>query len=329
MTAPDATPRRCPICHASFIPLFEQEDRLHHIPGRWTVVECAGCRLVSHEPFPRPHELARLYPDDYYAYLTPAAPARPGGIAQRLRHWLDEVHLDLRRPPWPLRLLVWPLLLHKSIYGYARHLRHLPRGRLLDVGCGDGAFLLKARRMGFAVEGLEPGAPPNHALDAAGIALHRVTLAELADRDGAFDVITLNHVFEHLPDPEAALARLRGLLGPAGRLLVRMPRTDHFLWRRWRGHWFGLELPRHLYLYNPANFTCLARRCGLRVTSIESEMLPVHLQWTLKSRLFGRRFDTPHWLDHPLVGWALTPVCAILKRLGHADAMAVWLTPDH
>ena len=327
IAAADGTlPRLCPVCRApGFQARFEQVDLLHGIGGHYTVVVCRGCGLASYEPFPEAGALASLYPADYYARRLPDDDDNVSPRA-RLRRFLDDLYLGLRLAPIRA-LLLSPLLWFKRSVAYAHFLRGIPHGRLLDVGCGDGAFLLKAHRMGFTCEGLEPGAEPNPALARRGIALHAMPLEEFPLPAIGYDIITLHHVFEHLPDPESALLHLRALLAPTGRLLIRMPRTDHFQFRRPPHLWFNLDLPRHLYLYTPENFGRLAARCGLRVERVETEMNQVHLRLALKARLFGRRFADPHWSDRAVFDAAFLPLCALLKRAGQADMMAIWLRP--
>ena len=325
MTPPLAQ-RLCPSCRsASFAVLLTHRDRYYHRGGPITVVQCARCGVVSYDPLPTPEELATYYPSDYYAYREePDAPPQRSGLRARL----DDLHLGIR-PNLLLAALLWPLLWYKEVYSYARFLRPIPRGRLLDVGCGDGAFLLKAQRMGFACAGLEPwGNAARATLERAGIPFHQMPLEQLDPALGTFDVITLNHVFEHLTDPDTALQALRKLLAPGGRLLVRMPSTDQILFRRWPQNWFQLEMPRHIYLFTPRNFATLAARQGFRVERVIGEFYPTHLQHFLKASLFRRDFSEAHWIDSTAISFALLPVCALLRLFGQADCMAVWLRPE-
>ena len=207
--------RICPACCGrAFRRLFEQRDMLHGLGGKFTVIQCEGCGLVSYDPLD-PKALTDYYPKNYYAYQSVAA---GDGASEEMGGWrllLDDIHLGIRHNSF-FFLLFLPLLWFKEMFSGARFLRPVPRGRLLDVGCGNGAFLLKARRMGFDCTGLEPGGTAAESLQRRGIPVHLCALEELDPRAGPFDVITLNHVFEHLTEPEAALKKLRVLLAPGG-----------------------------------------------------------------------------------------------------------------
>src|SRR4051794_14216679 len=111
-----------------------------------------------------------------------------------------------------------------------------PRGSLLDVGAGRGRFVAAARRAGWDASGIEPSARGVAAASSAyGVALERRTLAEAA---GAFDVVSLWHVLEHLDDPGAAIAQARALLAPGGMLLIGVPNLGSAQAQIGRDRWF-------------------------------------------------------------------------------------------
>jgi SAM-dependent methyltransferase len=106
-----------------------------------------------------------------------------------------------------------------------------PGARLLEVGCAHGWFMDAAKARGYVVEGIEPDA----AIAADPIARgHGVTHGffpqDLASTD-AFDVIVFNDVFEHLPDPAAALDACRERLAPDGLLVLNLPSSHGVFFR--------------------------------------------------------------------------------------------------
>lgn len=136
-----------------------------------------------------------------------------------------------------------------------RQYRHLPRlpqcgGRLLDVGCGDGSFLALARTCGWDVVGLDPD--PDALSNAAqqGLTVHEGGIEYFADQANLFDVITLNHVIEHVYEPVKVLAACHALLKPGGQLWLETPNIDSLGHARFQQNWRGLETPRHLVIFN-------------------------------------------------------------------------------
>ena len=134
-----------------------------------------------------------------------------------------------------------------------QHVRSLPSrrvpGRLLDVGCGNGSFLLRMRELGWHVEGLE--VDPVAAGVARGSAVNvdpgPMTMSTFPSAH--FDAITLSHVIEHLHDPVAVLQACANALRPGGLIWVATPNLDA-AGRRFMGRtWAPLDPPRHLVLF--------------------------------------------------------------------------------
>lgn len=100
-------------------------------------------------------------------------------------------------------------------------------GTLLDVGCGGGAFLaaFQQARPGWRLYGHDHCAQRRAEVESVpGVCgFHCGALEEAAAKDGPFDAVSLIYVLEHMPDPVAELARLRGLLKPGGTLIVMVP----------------------------------------------------------------------------------------------------------
>lgn len=94
-------------------------------------------------------------------------------------------------------------------------------GQLVDVGAGGGEFVYLAEKQGFSAQGLEPSQEySEYARRAYGCQLQTGLLNQLT---GRFDVVTLFHVLEHLPDPLQVFAKLHSALNPRGCLFIEVP----------------------------------------------------------------------------------------------------------
>jgi SAM-dependent methyltransferase len=134
-----------------------------------------------------------------------------------------------------------------------------PGRRLLDVGCGDGTFLLAAKERGWSVVGTEMNVET-----ASGSGLDvRKSLDDLGG--STFDCITLWHSLEHLRDPRGALGQISQLLDPNGFLIVAVPDAEGYQARAFGSEWFHLDVPRHLYHFGNRSLTGLLSAVGLRV----------------------------------------------------------------
>jgi SAM-dependent methyltransferase len=133
--------------------------------------------------------------------------------------------------------------------------------RLLDVGCGDGTFLLAAQAKGWRVVGTETH--PRIAR-AAGLDV-RSSLDEVQGL-APFDCITLWHSLEHIRDPAALLSDLSHLLAPDGTIMVAVPDAGGLQSRLFGPKWFHLDVPRHLYHFGSRSLTRLFERSGIAIT---------------------------------------------------------------
>lgn len=133
---------------------------------------------------------------------------------------------------------------------------------ILDVGCGEGARLQALSELGFTdLSGVDPYLPK----EAVENAPRGVTLisGDLDTIERRFDLITMHHSLEHVPDPQAMLRKAASLLTDRGRILVRIPLFSQSVWDRFGRHWSQIDAPRHLYLFKTDGFKALATKAGL------------------------------------------------------------------
>ena len=134
------------------------------------------------------------------------------------------------------------------------------KGRLLDVGCGNGSFLGVARQAGWECYGVEPDPEAVTVATAQGITVLASSVDELRGmRDENFEFITLNHVIEHVHDPTQTLRDCLAMLKPRGFIWLETPNIESIGYQIYGRCWRGLEPPRHLVLFNRKSLTqCLA-----------------------------------------------------------------------
>jgi 2-polyprenyl-3-methyl-5-hydroxy-6-metoxy-1,4-benzoquinol methylase len=215
------------------------------------------------DPRPRPESIAGAY-TNYYTHgdaggwSVPASGPEPGrlvGVKVRLRNGYLAGRYGLPlAPAWRAARWVVPVLFPGRGLAFDTSVRHLPLpapgARLLDVGCGSGAFLVYARTLGWSVMGLEIDGVAAARAAAAGLEVIGSPLEQAGLPASHFDAVTLNHVIEHLHDAAAALREVFRVLRPGGMLWVATPNLESPLLRRLGSAWRGLEPPRHLVLYH-------------------------------------------------------------------------------
>lgn len=255
----------CPVCNGTERSLLHKglSDRVFGVAdGLWDLYRCAQCASGYLDPRPTPDSVGRAYAS-YYTHDAEDHPiVRRKGRLRSLLHDLINGYQNRRyglnrSPALPVGRWLLPLLpsLRTAADAECRHLPPLPAGggRLLDVGCGNGGFLMLARQAGWQVEGIDFDAGAVQTARSRGLDVHHGGVELLEDRSACYDVITLCHVIEHVHDPVATLRRLHALLKPGGVLWLDTPNVSSLGAMRFGPHWRGLEVPRHLVLFCPSS----------------------------------------------------------------------------
>ncbi|MGG5506960.1 MULTISPECIES: class I SAM-dependent methyltransferase [unclassified Myroides] len=120
-------------------------------------------------------------------------------------------------------------------------------GTLLDIGCGTGDFLVEAKKRGWTVTGFEPSDQARALAEKKGIQLiaDYKTLA-----DASFDVITLWHVLEHIPNLEEQIVEIKRLLKADGKLILAVPNYKSYDASHYKEHWAAYDVPRHIWHFS-------------------------------------------------------------------------------
>ena len=129
-------------------------------------------------------------------------------------------------------------------------------GHILDVGCGTGAFLENCKEQGWQIVGVEPDA------EAARAAITKLQIDIPTDlsrlgRTGLFDIITLWHVLEHIPDLGKTIHQLYERLADNGTLLIAVPNSDSYDAQYFKQYWAAYDVPRHLHHFTPKTIELL------------------------------------------------------------------------
>jgi SAM-dependent methyltransferase len=182
--------------------------------------------------------------------------------------------------------------------------RHGPRGRLLDLGCWVGFLLAEARDRGWEVQGVEPSAYASaFAREQLGLPVQRADLFSADLPAGAFDVVVLGDVIEHLADPGAALARIASLLAPGGVVYLALPDAGSAVARRMGSRWWSV-IPTHVQYFTRDSAATLLRRHGfgpLQVRTAPKTFSVRYYAW----RIGGYSTGVARWLERATVATRL------------------------
>jgi 2-polyprenyl-3-methyl-5-hydroxy-6-metoxy-1,4-benzoquinol methylase len=123
----------------------------------------------------------------------------------------------------------------------------IDKGSILDIGAGTGDFLSVAKKDGWNTTGIEPSDRAKAIAIGKGISFvdNTTILAE-----SSFDVITMWHVLEHVPDLDFQIKELKRLLKPTGTLIVAVPNFKSFDAKHYGSFWAAYDVPIHFWHFS-------------------------------------------------------------------------------
>ena len=330
---------RCPACASPVRSLLYGgvTDRSYlHAPGRWDLYRCGECGCAFLDPRPTRQTVALAY-GNYYEDTAAASAAAPRAVARgdrwrSLRRALRNGYLNARfgyelAPAARLGRVLVPLLprQREKADEDVRHLSRRPGSpRLLDVGCGEGEFLLEMGRLGWDTEGIDPIEAAVTTARRRGVRVTQGDLTDVALDEEAFDAITLRLVFEHVHDPVGALRACHRALKAGGVVWIATPNLDSDASRAFGDAWIFLEPPRHAVVYTPASLDRLLRRSGFEPMALRPSR---QAAWSFRLSTAIARGEPPFRSPRPLsprdrARARLADLCALL-RPERADVVVV------
>ncbi|MEM2972504.1 MAG: class I SAM-dependent methyltransferase [Candidatus Bathyarchaeia archaeon] len=145
--------------------------------------------------------------------------------------------------------------------------KHKARGRVFDIGCGNGDFLFQAGRKGWDVFGNEIS-PFAYEETCKKIDKHRIwfgDLCELPLRNGEYDAVTMHHVLEHVDYPRDLMKAVNKMLKDDGILIIETPHIPNPVFQIFGKYYFHLDLPRHKCLFRYSTLKRLLHEEGFEI----------------------------------------------------------------
>jgi 2-polyprenyl-3-methyl-5-hydroxy-6-metoxy-1,4-benzoquinol methylase len=181
------------------------------------------------------------------------------------------------------------------------------RGKLLDIGCGNGEFLSKMQNLGWDTIGVEPD---EEAVKAA-IKYHDMhvihgTLEQACLPTESMDAVVMDHIIEHVHDPGNLLNESWWILRKCGRLVIVTPNIESLGHKLFRQSWFPLDPPRHLCLFSLQTLRNCVEKAGFQVEILFSSSKKAREEWKRSYQILhkGRcRLRTKPKLIIFFLGW--------------------------
>jgi SAM-dependent methyltransferase len=241
------------------------------------VVRCEDCGLVFLNPQPSDEELARIYTADYFLGSESDAGRE---TASRVKEATAQLYLaEIRR------------------------YQGLLRGRMLEIGCGDGDFLVLAEREGWQVTGVEYAAAASDRarkrLEHGEVRCGELAAAQLAAEQ--FDLCVISDVIEHVRSPRDFLQEIHRVLKPGGTLFVATPSIDSWSARIMQQKWMEFKA-EHLTYFDRQNLQTLLFASDFREIIVQAGWKVLSFEYV---KMHFDRFPIP----------IMTPVLNLIARI--------------
>ena len=263
------TVKFCPICgsNKASLALHAEDYTVSH--ERYSIRQCEECGFLFTSPRPTPERLGEYYlSEDYISHAEKATSLK------------DHIYHRVRRRAIRSK--------HRLIAKYHES------GRALDMGCGTGDFLAFLNSRGYAAQGIEVSPKARKAAVDKGVRVSP-TLADLP-ANAEFNVITMWHALEHMPDPRNTLTQLFKRCSKGGLLVIAVPDNESWDCSHYGSHWAAWDVPRHLSHFRRKDIHRLLTEVGFIPSEPKNMWFDAPYVSMLSEQYRGRRSKGALWI---------------------------------
>ncbi len=239
----------CPVCEESqFLPLTSCIDNtVSH--ETFKIIKCTHCDFTLTSPRPDDSKLGDYYLSDNYI-----------SHSNKATTLLDRIYLLARRftLQWKVNLVLKYYSNHTKI-------------SILDYGCGTGEFLKSCKDAGFTISGVEPSETARAKSSETNQTKIQESIESLEGQK--FNIITMWHVLEHVPNFEEVIQKLKSKIADDGILLIAVPNYKSFDGQYYKNHWAGFDVPRHLWHFSSGTMKKVLNKNKLSLIDIRGMKL--------------------------------------------------------
>ncbi len=260
---------KCAICNSAETSLvFKTRDYDSGGKTIFSVVKCNKCGLVYLNPQPDDRYLSQFYVFNYYGN-------------QSFFHSIF-------------------LFINNFIIGNRAHsILKRKKGKIIDIGCGDGDFLKFMKDKGWDAYGIEPSKSGFEiAKSKIKENVYNKPLGDIKFMDKFFDAVTIEHVLEHVDNPKEMIKQVHRIMKDDGLLVISVPNIGSVQAKIGRDKWFHLDIPRHIYHFSSETLTRFLESNGFEVKKINYFSFVYNLIGVMQTfmNMIGIRFNFLHHL---------------------------------
>lgn len=236
----------CPVCKSELIQA-QLSAKDHTVSQKeFSIWHCNSCTARFTQDIPEQDGIGAFYASDNYISHSDTKK----GIINNLYHLVRKRTLASKRS----------MVMNEV---------GMRKGEILDIGCGTGAFLQSMEGAGWAITGLEPDATARNKA-AELYSIHPQAPEKLFElKPGAYHIITMWHVLEHVHELHAYIKQISKLLAPNGKLFIAVPNYTSADAVMYKENWAAWDVPRHLYHFSPLSMEKLLSMHGLKPVKVK------------------------------------------------------------
>lgn len=233
----------CPVCNSTqFSQIMLCED---HTVSRETypIVQCNSCGFKFTNPRPEANELGKYYKsEDYVSH------------SNTKKGFINSTYQSVRK---------YTLLKKLQLIS-----KYFKTGKILDIGCGTGEFLNICKNAKWNVIGIEPS-PDARKMAIENFGLDVKEESEIKNLEPeSFNIITMWHVLEHVPNLNERIEDLKRLIKPNGVIIIAVPNCESLDAKIYKENWAAYDVPRHLYHFTPKDIESIFKKHDLEMFKI-------------------------------------------------------------
>ena len=257
---------KCKICNnESGNELIVLRERQLGMGDMFDYIVCSNCKCIQIKEIPA--DMGKYYPSEYYAFEAPTFPSKLTWFNFLLKKSLIRYYMGYFDITGFFLSFKFD---HPFPWIRKREINF--DSKILDVGTGAGRKLLSLQRSGFRnLTGIDPYIEGDMIFE-NGVKILKKDISEV---EGKYDLITLHHSFEHMPDPAAVVLNLSRLLDRKGVIVIRIPVADCHAWYKYGEFWVGLDAPRHFFIHTRRSIEILLDNTDLMIDDVVFDSGPL------------------------------------------------------
>lgn len=237
---------------------FTIKEMMYGLPGKFTYLQCANCNSLNIATVPV--DLSKYYQKDYYSFNVPFNKIKNPikfFIVQNRTKYLFERNSGIGR------IINYFKKDSDLLIKYLISCNVSLNSSILDIGAGNGMQLFQLYKKGFKnLTGIDPFIEQDISFDNH-FKVYKKDINNIGTQK--YNLILLNHVIEHVPNPSNLLKICNNILSENGKLIIRTPVLNGYAWEYYKEYWVQLDAPRHLTIFNESSLINLATKNNFKI----------------------------------------------------------------